>query len=209
MSTTPIATPETTPVEGPTAGLAVVTVAIAVLLLLHVPPPGVDVRLVELPSQTVAVPVIAVGVVFTLTTRDMEQPSAVVAVIVVTPTEMPANTPLVASIDPIAGVDETQPVASVLVYVAVAPTHTLAGALIAPGAGLTVKTIGVEQPVAVKRYEIVAVPDAIAVTTPLVMPTVATDVLLLYHAPEVDVVDKVEVAPGHADNVPEIAAGKG
>ena len=48
MFTTPGATPVTTPV--------VVTVAREVLPLLHVPPDGVEVSVIELPTQTVPGP---------------------------------------------------------------------------------------------------------------------------------------------------------
>jgi hypothetical protein len=85
----------------------------------------------------------------------------------------------------------------------------LAGGLIVPGAGLTVNTTALAQPVVVKRKEMVAVPADIALTTPPKPDTVATEVLLLNHAPEVDVVDKVVVVPGQADNEPVIAEGNG
>ena len=44
------------------------TVATAVLLLLHVPPPGVSNKLVVNPAQTVSVPVMAFGNGSTVTT---------------------------------------------------------------------------------------------------------------------------------------------
>jgi hypothetical protein len=59
-----VAVPCDTPVTDPDN---VPTVAIAVLLLLHVPPLGVLERLVLALSQTTNVPVIAVGTTFTVT----------------------------------------------------------------------------------------------------------------------------------------------
>jgi len=54
MVTVPEATPVTMPVAGP-------TVAVAVLLLAHVPPVVASASVVVDPAQTVAVPVIAAG----------------------------------------------------------------------------------------------------------------------------------------------------
>ena len=56
----PTLTPVTTPDPDP-------TVAIPVLPLVHVPPAGVEFNVVVVPEQTVAVPVIAVGAVLTVT----------------------------------------------------------------------------------------------------------------------------------------------
>jgi len=55
----PAVTPPTIPVVAP-------TVASAVLLLVQVPPPGVEFKVVVSPAQTVLVPVIAVGVRLTV-----------------------------------------------------------------------------------------------------------------------------------------------
>ena len=51
------------------------TVAKLVLLLLHVPPPVVDDRVVVLPTHTVAVPVKIAGSAFTVTTVVLTQPA--------------------------------------------------------------------------------------------------------------------------------------
>jgi len=55
----------------------------------------------------------------------------------------------------------------------------------------------------VLAYEIVAVPPPIPVTTPPV-PTVATKVLLLPHAPVVEASVKVVVVPTHIADVPPV-----
>jgi hypothetical protein len=61
MMALPDATPLTTPVDEP-------TVAMAVLLLDHVPPLAVLVSVVEPPTQATAVPPIATGAALTVTT---------------------------------------------------------------------------------------------------------------------------------------------
>ena len=64
--TAPAATPVTSP--------AVPTVATAVLLLLHVPPVTVELKVVTDPGQTVAVPVSAGGKALTVTVAVVKQP---------------------------------------------------------------------------------------------------------------------------------------
>ena len=59
MVVVPPTSPETTPPE--------VIVPTAVLLLVHAPPPGVDPNVVVPPVHALRDPVIAVGVVFTVT----------------------------------------------------------------------------------------------------------------------------------------------
>ena len=59
--------PVTTPVAG-------TTVATAVLLLLHVPPPTLFVNDVVCPAHTVAVPPIEAGAAFTVILFDVKQP---------------------------------------------------------------------------------------------------------------------------------------
>ena len=67
----PAPVPLTMPVDAP-------TVAIAVLLLVHVTPAVVVENVVVLPTQTVAVPVIAAGVVSTVILYIVKQPELVV-----------------------------------------------------------------------------------------------------------------------------------
>ena len=52
-------------------------------------------------------------------------------------------------------------------------------------------------------------PEATPVKIPVDEPMVATAVLLLVHVPPPDVLLNVAVVPGHAVNVPVIAAGNG
>ena len=65
----PLATPVTTPV-------ADATVASVILLLLHVPPDGVEFNVVVAATHSTAVPVIAVGIALTLTACVIKQPVA-------------------------------------------------------------------------------------------------------------------------------------
>jgi hypothetical protein len=115
------------------------TVTIAVLLLLHVPPAGVlSLREVDEPRHILAVPRIAPGAEFTLTTTDLEQPVAVTEyTTVVVPTLKPLTKPLV-PIEPTPGVlllHTPPPVASVSCVVE--PWHTVVVPLI-PVIGFTV-----------------------------------------------------------------------
>ena len=132
--------PPTTPFEAP-------TVPVAVMLLLHVPPAGVPLRVVVLLTHTASVPLIAVGSGFTVTTAVARQPVESVYDI----SEVPAATPVItpaASMVATAGVPLLQvpPVLTVLAVV-VWFTHTVRVPVIADGSGFTVTTAVVGQPV--------------------------------------------------------------
>jgi 1,4-dihydroxy-2-naphthoate octaprenyltransferase len=58
-----------------------------------------------------------------------------------------------------------------------------------------------------KVYEIAVVPADTPVTTPVIIPTMATAVLLLLQSPPIVVVLRVIVAPSHTVDSPESAAG--
>lgn len=113
------------------------TIAIVVLLLLHVPPPTSLNDVVE-PEHTVSVPSIAVGKGSTVNTAVIRQPVDKVYVTVsnpgVTPFAMPVPPPIVAL--PLLSV-HVPPVAASLKFV-VDPTHTDKIPFIAPGNALTV-----------------------------------------------------------------------
>lgn len=66
---TPLATPVTTPDIEP-------TLAIAGLLLLHVPPVGEELNVVDVPPHIANVPVMTLGAVFTVITFVAKQPPA-------------------------------------------------------------------------------------------------------------------------------------
>ena len=84
------------------------------------------------------------------------------------------------------------------------PSHTEDGPLISAGVGLTVTVVVAIQP---KEYVIVAVPAPIPVTRPPDM--VATDVLLLLHAPPGTASLSVNVEPIQIVPAPTIAPGSG
>ena len=70
------------------------TVATATSLLLHVPP-GVELkRVVVAPSHTLAIPVIAAGVRFTVTVVNARQPPPTMYVILAVPAASPVTTPV-------------------------------------------------------------------------------------------------------------------
>jgi hypothetical protein len=95
----------TSPVDAP-------TVAIAVLLLVHVPVVGVLASVVVCPTHTDAVPVIAVGEASTVTMVLIEQPVVAVYTMLVVPAVSAVNAPDPASIVPTAVVldDQVPPV---------------------------------------------------------------------------------------------------
>ena len=70
------------------------TVAKLVLLLLHVPPPVVEDRVVVLPTHTVAVPVIIAGSAFTVYTAVPTHPLLIVYDIIVVPAAKADTTPV-------------------------------------------------------------------------------------------------------------------
>lgn len=83
----PSEAPLTTPVELP-------TVAIAVLLLDHVPPDGDELKVMVLPEHTDDGPDIALGVVFTVNDCVLEQPLPSVYVIITVPADTPVTVPV-------------------------------------------------------------------------------------------------------------------
>ena len=123
------------------------------------------------------------------------------AVIGVTP---PVDSPIIATeVLPLSHVPP--PLASV--KVADTPEHTSAGIEMAAGSGFTVIILvtGLQDNVV---YDIVVVPKATPVTTP-VAEMVAAAVLLLVHAPPAVVFARVIVVPGQTVDGPVIAAGIG
>src|SRR5271166_2108473 len=84
---------------------------------------------------------------------------------------------------------------------AAAPKHTKVLPVIG-SIGLTVTVVVVLQPVVAAKYVIVAVPPAILVTTPLLLPTVATPVLLLLHVPDPEGSLRVMEDPAHIGVLP-------
>ena len=132
MLTLPAATPVMTPVPD--------AVAIAVLLLLHVPPATVLESVVVNPTQTLLVPVMDAGIGLTVTLVTEVQPAGNVYVMVAIPALMPEITPEPTPAVAIAVLllDHAPPLVASARMV-VAPTQTVAVPVIAAGIGLTVK----------------------------------------------------------------------
>ena len=105
--------------------LVVGIVAIAVLLLLHVPPLVASAREVVKPAQTLVVPVMTAGNGFTNILVVEIQPVLSIYVMVAVPTANPVITPVLASTEAIPEFEEvhTPPVFPLLVNVVVPPTH--------------------------------------------------------------------------------------
>jgi hypothetical protein len=114
--------------------------------VVHVPPVGVEERVVVEPEHTVVAPVIAPGFALTVTTNVAGQPRSDVNVI----TDVPAATPVTSPVEvtvAFAGVPEVHEPADASLRLVVAPTHTAAVPVIAGGSALTVTIVEVEQPV--------------------------------------------------------------
>lgn len=136
----PAATPVTTPVPE-------ITVARAVLLLVHAPPEGVLLSVVVVVVQTVAVPVIAEGVMFTVNGNATPQPAAEVYDMFNVPLEMPVTTPDVLIVPNAVLVLLQVPPGVASARVTVDPTQTLDAPVMAAGVALTVTGMLIKQPV--------------------------------------------------------------
>jgi hypothetical protein len=140
----PVAMPVTIPVEDP-------MVAINVLPLAQVPPPGLPLSVVVEPTQTLALGLaIIVGNGFTVTTAVMRQPVGAVYVTKHVGAPIPVTIPVDAPIFNIAGQALLHvPPAVAFVRLVVEPTQTDSVPPIAGGFGLTVAMAVVTQPAAV------------------------------------------------------------
>lgn len=142
MVALPPVTPVTIPVDEP-------TVAIAVLLLAHVPPPA-SLRVVVLPAHTVATPVIAPGSGLTVTVVIRMQPVGNVYVIGALPADIPVTILLT---DPIVAIPVAPllhvPPRVALLSVVVLPSHTDVVPDIVDGKEFTVSDPVLWQPVLV------------------------------------------------------------
>lgn len=200
----PAATPPTVPVAAP-------IVAVAGVLLTHVPAPDASVNVVDVPGHTESVPPMAAAERFTVSTFVAVHPVDVsVNVIVVVPATTPPIVPVAAPMVAVAGVLLTHvPTPDASVNVVVAPGHTKSAPPIAAGKGLTVSTFVMVQPVDVSVNVIVVVPA----TTPPIVPVpaliVAVAGALLTHVPAPDASVKVVVAPRHTESAPPMAFGSG
>jgi hypothetical protein len=192
----------------PTMPEPVPTVATLVLPLAHVPPPA-SVSAVVLPMQTLVVPVIAPGSGLTVTVMVEEHPNGgAVYVITDVPAVIPDTTPdedptVATPVLPLVHVPPGVMSPSVVVVVAQRPVVPNG----AVGGAFTVTTVVAIFPLPM-AYVIVVVPADTPYTIPEVLPTVATDVVLLLQLPQVPASVSVVVAPAHALVVP-VMAGAG
>jgi hypothetical protein len=153
-----------------------------VVLLLHEPPVVASDNVTVLPTHTCDAPVIAAGVVPTVTTAVTVQPVPSEYVIVDTPGATPVISPVsepAVAIKVLLLVHVPPP--TVLPNVVVCPTQVRRMPVIIPGALFTVtRRVAVQPDVPVKVIS--DVPGAMPVTTPDVSPAVAIAVLPLTYA---------------------------
>ena len=135
----PAIAPVTTPVE-------ILIVALP-LLLVQLPPAGVLFSVVVRPTHTVGVPVIVVGLAFTVTVLVLIQPVPSVYVIVEVPAAAPVTTPVTISMVALPLLLVQLPPAGVEFSVVVSPIHTAAVPVIFVGLGFTVTVVVLIQPV--------------------------------------------------------------
>jgi len=114
----PAETPVTIPDVDP-------TIAWPVALLLHKPPEVASLRLVVCVTQTTGVPVIAAGVVFTVTAWVDTHPPGNIYVITGVPAAMPVTTPAPSTLPRVALLLLHEPPALASLRAVVEPTHTL------------------------------------------------------------------------------------
>ena len=136
-----VAVPEDTPVTIP---VAISIYAMAVLLLLHNPPPA-SVKVVVAPTHTWALPEIAGGNGLTVTIVVAIHPVGNKKVMIVVPGDMAVTTPVAEPTVATVGDPELQVPPPPSDNVVVWPGHTKVIPVIAPGNGSTVTVVVAEQ----------------------------------------------------------------
>lgn len=181
-------------------------VATDALPLTQLPPDEVVESVVEAPTHTTAVPVIAAGNAFTVTTTVLKHPVVVFSTdIVAVPALTPATTP---EEEPTAATDVlllVQYVPLVELSTVFTPTHVEVVPAIADGVTSTLTTAVLTHPVP-RLYEIVAVPGVNPVTTPDV-PIEATVAFDELHVPPEGETLNVIPDPTHMPLAPVMAPG--
>jgi len=183
-------------------------VATVVVPELHVPPVVVSLKALVEPIQTATTPVIALGIGLTVTTLIFMHPERLYVIIAVpfdTPATTPEALPIVATI---ALLLLHVPPASASDKVVVDPAQTVEEPVMLAGCAFTLITLVTYAPVLFVKV-ITVVPGDIPVTTPEVMPTVATAVLLLVHDTPGEASVTFMVEPTHTIDGPIIAPGSG
>ena len=123
------------------------TVPVAGVLLLHVPPGGVDDNVVVEFSHTVVPPVITPGRLFTVTVSVSKQPFAVTYEMVVVPAAIPVTTPVASMVPAAVLLLVHVPPAVVFASAVVWPIQTVGVPVMIAGDAITVTTTDAEQPV--------------------------------------------------------------
>jgi hypothetical protein len=118
----------------------------------------------------------------------------------VIPETTPVELPIVATV--VGLINHVPPPPVVSDNVVVTPAQTLPLPTIMPGSGLIVTSFVLIQPVAETLYVIFVVPADMPITTPVVLPTVPTAVLLLVHVPTAGVAVRVVTEPTQTGLVP-------
>ena len=139
MVAVPAATPVTIPV--------LPTVAVAVFDELQLPPVVVLARVMVAPVHARPGPVMAAGIVYTVTTVVTDVPE-IVYMIVAVPADIPVTSPPEVTVATAVLVLLHAPPVGVHDSVVVAPVHTVVVPVIAPIVPLTVTTLVAEQPAA-------------------------------------------------------------
>lgn len=197
-----IAVPGEMPVTVPGYVPTIVMVATEGLLLLQTPPATLSSRAVVEPKQTEDAPIIGGGAALIETTIVATQPVHDVNDIVAVPAATPVITPIVVESGDTVATDGLLllhvPQLDATDNVDVRPMHAGPTPVIAGGALTVITVVAIAVPqLFVTAYVAVAVPAAIPVTTPDVAPIVATEGLLLLHAPPLAVLLIVVAAPMH------------
>lgn len=200
-----VAVPAVVPVITP---VVLPMVAMAGLLLVHIPPTVALVRVVVCPLHTAPAPVIAPGVALTVMLFVAVQPVVgIVYVMVAVPAVMPLTSPVGFTVAMVVAELLHDPPVLGLVSSVVVAVHRLLLPLIVPGEGVTVIAFVTVQPVP-KEYVMVVVPAETPVTTPDSEPILAA-VLLLSHQPPGTISVSVVLAPVHTVDAPLMGAGAG
>ena len=199
-----IVVPGATPVTVPKAS----TVALAVLLLLHVPALVTSINIVVAPTHTLVTPLIDEGNGFTVKAAVVLQPVGNLYEMIAVPlTEPPVAVPDVIPIVAVlvALLLHVPPVLA-SVKLPVDPEQIFVAPDINDGEGLMVTLILREHPLR-PVYMIVSIPGDTPVTLPEPAKTVAMLLVLLLHVPPVVASPNIVPDPSQAEGVPDIDSG--
>lgn len=187
-----------------------VTVATEILLLVHTPPPIVELKVAVPSVQILGVDAIMSGVSSMLTdVVAMQEPIAYV--IRAMPGAIPVITPLLETLATVASEEVHTPPFIVLLKGAVFPVQICPFPVMGEGAGaIVIVAVVMHPPESV--YEIIAVPIETVESAPSPIPeetTVAIKVLELVHVPPVSALLNMTVVPRQAALGPIIGPGDG